>query len=417
MTANVTIDGSGNLTGTIDIPAGSLIGTKKIEIEGDMGTKAVGYISDGVAIDPDDRRFLRASFDSIFAPHAQTFYVPESRYFAQIKVYFVNRDPVNQEPVVLQVRKVAEGRPTQEVLAESRVEYANLSSGAWIDFDFDPVYMLEDTEYAFVLHTNAPNHTVGIARLGGIDVSGDAVTKQSYQRGVRLSSSNGSAWTAHQNDDLMFQIMGCDFTSTSVEIDLGDTNSLTGITDMAILAGYELASRDTNIQFKITDPDSVEYILDRDQVLTFTSAKTGVFNLKAILTGTSLLSPVLFTDTQILAGVVDLSSDYVSKVITAPADFNLTLKVETLLNGSSPNFQVFIVEDNGGGGTQETELTLEPNTQTTVDGWEYRIYKATNLSAFNSGSIDGYRIKLVSSGNITSRVYARGLVSVVSDAS
>jgi hypothetical protein len=411
MPADITIDGSGNLTGTIDIDEGTLIGTKEIEIIGDQGTRAIGFITDGTDVSIDERRAVESTVGDSFAPQAQTFFLDKDQYVGAVDLKVINLGPSGD--IIAQIRKTDAGIPTQEVLAETRIEFASLVED-WNRFAFAPVFLLGQTEYCIVIYTDSTEHTLGIGELGKIDTSGDAVTKQSYQQGVRLSSSNGINWTAHQTQDLMFRIMACEFTQTSIEIDLGDTESLTDITDLAILAGYELPNRDTNIQFKITDPDSIEYVLDRDQVLTFSSAKTGIFNLKAILTGTSEFSPILFKDTQLLAGAVGTSEDYISKIISAPATFNVTVKVETKLNGPSPNFQLFIVEDDGGGGTQETELTVEPNTQSTVDGWEYRIYKGTSLTAFTTG-IRGYRIKIVETGDIGSRPYARNLVSVVSE--
>jgi hypothetical protein len=406
MAATVSITGGGSLTGTLEIPAGSVIGAKEIEITGSNGTICKGYISDGTAIPPKERQALKSSVDFDYGPQGQTFYVPESRLCGGIDIKLVTKDAAVHD-IVLQLREVSNGQITSNVLAESRKAHAALIEGV-NQFTFDPVYLFEKTEYAFCIFTDSIVHALAVAEVGGIDIGGDAVTKQSYQQGINKSSANGNSWTDHPTRDLWFRILACNFTSNSVEIDLGDTTSLTNITDLAVLAGYEQPTRDSKIKFKVTAPDTTVYLLDKDQVLTLATAQTGIFNLKAVLEGNSKESPILFSDSQLLAGVVQTTGTYNSRLVPSPSMVDITLKLEgKLLN--SGTIAVYAIHDNGGGSEVETLMTLQGGTRTTPDGWEYRIYTVDNIAARTESGIVGIRFKVVLGGSIANRAYVRAL--------
>jgi hypothetical protein len=79
----------------------------------------------------------------------------------------------------------------------------------------DPVYLRENTEYAFVLVSNSSNYHVYNSRVGGYNIiDGSGIAKQPYL-GSMLKSQNSSTWTPDQMADIKFAINRCDFDTSS----------------------------------------------------------------------------------------------------------------------------------------------------------------------------------------------------------
>jgi hypothetical protein len=414
MTTELTVLPDGTVTGDIDIDIGTLLGVQQIEIIGDQGTRCVAYIGDGTnrVLTPNVRRSLSATYTSPIVPLAQTFFVDEDRYVGAIELKLITNGA--DEDIIVQIREVATGQPTSDIIAEARIAAASLVTG-WNTFTIPPTFLKAEQEYAICVVTKSTTHALGVGELGKVDsISGDVVTKQSYKQGVLLTSSNGTIYTENQYQDLMFKLKGCIFTTGTKTVDLGNTASLTNISDLMVAGGYELPNSSSYIEFIITDPDSIEYIIDKEQVLTLASKKTGVFNLKAKLTTTdSKYSPILFPGTQLIHGESSASEIYVSKMIEAGNPCDFTLKIETKLTGTA-TMTAAVIESNGIGGTEETSLVLQPGTKTTNDGWEYRIYKVSGLTPFTSGSVTGVKLKITFNGGVQSRIWGRKIVGIVS---
>lgn len=390
MVADLVHQGNGVYTGTLEIDEGTLLGVQKIEAEGDAGSQLLAFVGDDTDLSPDTRRAILARATQSMVPLAQTFFVEETRLVGAIGLKLVTKGAA-VEDIIVQIRKTQGGEPTDDIIAEATIDHASLVED-WQDWVFPPALLLKDIEYAICVITQSTEHKFALAKLGGIDtLTGDSVTQQSFKRGILLSSSNGINYTEHQTEDLAFRVKACNFTSTTKTVDLGNVTGLTDISDLAILGGIEIPDRDCSVEFILTDPDAIEYNLDKDQVLILPNKKTGDFNLQARLTGTNKLSPVLFNNSQLIAGEVQNTGTYVSRMLATPASFDVTVKVEVRTQNSG-SVGVSFRESDGVAGAptfQDTPLTLQPNTELTSDGWEYRIYKASSLTAYNAGSING----------------------------
>ena len=138
-------------------------------------------------------------------PLAQSVLLDKSAFITSIDIYFTAKDAAI--PVQMQIRRMVNGFPTQEVLPFSDVTINPGSvniDGTATAFTFEsPVFLQDSIEYAFVLLANSNNYTVRYAEIGGEDASGNRISQQPYN-GVLFMSQNASTWTADQNKDLTF---------------------------------------------------------------------------------------------------------------------------------------------------------------------------------------------------------------------
>jgi hypothetical protein len=178
-------------------------------------------------------------------PIAQTFFTPVPKspkqnygiFVSSVDLFFkakpksgADADGVDgvQFPITCRIVTTLNGTPTQDVVASSVVEWKDVVTTELPDaadpstatkFTFgDPVYLLPETEYALVVQSESPDYEVYISELGQ-DILGSnpprRVSEQPYV-GSFFRSQNASTWTPYQNQDLMFIINKCVFTTGSV---------------------------------------------------------------------------------------------------------------------------------------------------------------------------------------------------------
>jgi len=156
-------------------------------------------------------------------PLAQSILLDKSAFVTKLDLYFTNADAAI--PVQIQIRKMVNGFPTQEVLPFSDVtlnpwdgatRLVNVD-GTATTFTFDsPVFLQDGVEYAIVILANSNNYTVRYAEIGDEDAAGNRISAQPYN-GVLFKSQNASTWTADQNKDLTFVLKRAVFDTTSRE--------------------------------------------------------------------------------------------------------------------------------------------------------------------------------------------------------
>jgi hypothetical protein len=139
-------------------------------------------------------------------PLAQSILLDKATFVTSLGLYFVSKD--DNIPVQIQIRKMVNGFPTQEVVPFSDVTLnpsAVTADGSTVtNFTFpSPVFLQDKIEYAIVILANSNNYTVRYAEIGGEDQSGNRISQQPYN-GVLFKSQNASTWTADQNKDLTF---------------------------------------------------------------------------------------------------------------------------------------------------------------------------------------------------------------------
>ena len=162
-----------------------------------------------------------------YDPIAQSFKLPSQytngAFITDIDIYFQQKPVADQAPVVMEIRTCdTTGRPSStEILPGTEVikfpadinandNSATLLGQAATNFKFkQPVYLLPDKNYAFVLKSDSPMYKVWAATLGQADVnaSGNSTTYSTQATlGSLFKSQDGTLWTEDQFTDLKFNI-------------------------------------------------------------------------------------------------------------------------------------------------------------------------------------------------------------------
>jgi hypothetical protein len=305
--------------------------------------------------------------------------------------------------VLVQIRETTVGFPNQNVVAQSDIYPDDINvNGTHTRITFTPVYLEANVEYAIVILTDDPETAVAIAELGKFDsIHNTYITKQAYQIGVLLSSSNASTWTAHQDLDLAFRLLACRFTETEHQINLG-TILTNENTDLLTLANVERVSSDTDIEFVFTDSLGKMNTLAEAMPVALKEKIDGDVSVKAKLKGTTTQSPVIFQGVQIILGTIDPTADYVTRAIPAGTNVKVTIKYESLTPGNS-TVKAYVQNPD----TTWTLVSLHSGAPV-GDNWEERTHIIEN---FNGATT---RVKIVVEGNVLYRPKVRSLRAFVS---
>jgi len=166
-------------------------------------------------------------------PLAETFMIDDEGgvFLTSIDIYFSSKDA--NIPVTLQIRNTVNGYPGQQILpfAEKTLNPGSVNTSTdgttATTFTFDsPVYVQENTEYAFVLMANSTDYNVYVARLGDTALDSDRTISQQPYAGVFFKSQNGVTWSADQNEDIKFKIKRAEFSNVTGTVTL--TNDTLG---------------------------------------------------------------------------------------------------------------------------------------------------------------------------------------------
>jgi len=155
-------------------------------------------------------------------PIAQSFTVfgDTGVFLTSIDIFFAEVD-TNDIPVILQLRTMENGIPTETILPFSEVTLPPAEIQTSTDGDvgtrifFDaPVYVEEQTEYAMVLVSASTKYKVWISRVGENDKLTDQFVSTQPDLGSFFKSQNGSTWEPSQWEDLKFVINRARFSSS-----------------------------------------------------------------------------------------------------------------------------------------------------------------------------------------------------------
>lgn len=408
---------SGVLAGKFMIPSGIRAGAKTVRAEGAAGRiGTAGYTGRGIITTEERRRVTSITttlWNEIFEgggggfsggvdPLAQTFTLPESRHLAAVDLWFA---VAGTNDVVIQIRSTQTGFPAQGVLAEKRISPAAIqASGTQTRITFDsPVWLEGGTEYALVALTDSADCALHVAELGKFDPTAQRfITSQPYQVGVLLSSSNASTWTAHQDKDMAFRLLGCAFTATSRTIALG-TSTVSDASDFLAQMSVEIPATGTGAQLLATTPDGAIYRMTPDTPVQLPARVNGVVTLALSMEGTAKASPVLYPGTQFVAGDQEASGSYVSRAFPAGTDARVSVTFEAL----TPGLSTVVAQ------IQNADLSWQTLTLTSGeevgDGWVERNYTITGFTAATT------RVRLTLAGTTAARPRVRKLRAVTTD--
>ena len=155
---------------------------------------------------------------------AQSIYTTrrEGVYLTSIDLYFSEKD--STLPVFLEMRPMENGVPSSEFIfpnstvtvpAASITTSSDASAATKFTFP-EPIYLLGDYEYAFVVYSQSKKHKLFVSKIGEFVLGSTEtrITSQPYSGSLFLSQ-NLSTWTADQNKDLKFDAYMASFRSST----------------------------------------------------------------------------------------------------------------------------------------------------------------------------------------------------------
>jgi hypothetical protein len=246
-------------------------------------------------------------------PLAQTFVLPAARHIVGVNFAFTAiGDPT--EGVRVQLANVVNGYPGPEVYAEAFINMQTVEVGDVVEARFDaPVFCPPDREFCFVFMTADNAHALATCRLGDVDpVTQQRVASQPYTVGVLFSSANRRAWTAHQDADLFFEVVCASFSATSLTQNLW-TGNVTNLSDFMVRGAVELPTNDARFRYEVLRATGQVIQLTPGQNYEFDEFVTEEITVRAVLTGTAEISPLLYPGTLIAGGRIATTGTYISR--------------------------------------------------------------------------------------------------------
>jgi hypothetical protein len=308
-------------------------------------------------------------------PLAQTFMVPAPVMITGVNFWFTeigNR----ANGVRVQLSTVNNGYPTAEILAEAFINMATVEVGQKVEARFDlPVALVPQREYCFVILTADDTHAVAISRLGDVDLETQKrVAAQPYTVGVLFSSANRLAWTAHQDADMAFEIVAARFTQESRTVTLWQ-GMLDQISDLLVRSAVEIPSEAAGFRYELVRASGRVTSFAPGQTLEFAEYLSEEVTLRAVLSGTELVSPVLYPGTLIAGGRIRDEGTYATRLFP----FGSNVEVSSLFAARLPAGSSVEVQVRGEGGAWQT-MTLE---ETTIlgGGWIEPKYRRATVTA------------------------------------
>lgn len=388
----IAANASGVATGSFVIPTGIPAGTKQVIATGASGRQAMAtFVGQGrvettimrqvttITEAPPPpapppmslNRFLRQIID----PLAQTFTLVAPRFIAgvDIRVCAVG----NQfKPIRVEIHGVENGIPTQEILAQRTLSMVGVTAGQWLQARFPlPVWLANDREYCVMVKTDDADHALSIARLGDFDATAQRyVSGQPYSVGVLLSSSNAQTWTPHQNEDLTFRLIAAKFAPVTRTVSLG-TVAVTDMSDAIIKAGVECPTGDASVVFEVVRASGDVIRLLPDQPWQLDAYVTETMTLRAVLSGTEQVSPILYPFGQFIAGRIEGTGVYITRAFDMGSSIRMSAFVKSRLPaGSTLAVAIDAADDNWTAVTQHAAVTLD-------EGWVEREYRRAPYTA------------------------------------
>lgn len=231
-------------------------------------------------------------------PLGQTFKVANvgGSFLTGVDLYFHSKD--ENIPIWVEIRNAVAGAPGQRVLPHSRkvLESVNVNLDADngtipTSFVFDsPVYVQEGQEYAIVVMTKSQDYRIWTAQQGELDVKSGSVISTQPALGVLYKSSNDSAWTPVQNEDLKFTLFKASFdyaVSGTIELE----NEIIGKSilysdDSGDLKGVAYGKRLKSNPITLTNSSTVMRVKHIDHGMYTTSNNVEIRNVTSGLSTT-----------------------------------------------------------------------------------------------------------------------------------
>ncbi|KAA5611567.1 hypothetical protein [Rhodovastum atsumiense] len=394
------------MVGQFTIPVDVPVGSKLVKFQGRGGSKASatfvgrGKISVTELRAVQNIRTTTTEFFERYDPQAETFTLNSPALISGCDVWFCAKGTTGR--TFAEIRTCENGWPTSEVVANAVVQTSTLLTDQWYRFSWPPVRLEAGREYALVIGCDDATTAISVAELGKFDVAAQQwVTSQPYQIGVRLSSSNGSTWTAHQDSDLAFRLLRTPTASNNTRINLPDV-TITQADELMVLAAIERPTALCDCVFELTLPDASVVTVGEGEIVLLPSQMTGTVKWAAVLSGEPDATPRLHKDIQLVSARRSNTGDYVSRAMVAGSGSRIVVTFEALLPGTS-NLTIEIGEDGDGPWTTVPFISATP----IGDGWMDRTHRITGYNPATAV------VRLTVNGDARQRPEVRKLKAVV----
>ena len=353
-------------------------------------------------------------------PLAQTFFVdpvtyPQGLYLSSVDLFFKAKDDGNL-PVTMQIRPTVNGFPSSDFWYPESVvtkypsqinvsetpSVSDNSTATNFEFSF-PVY-LKPGQYALIVLADTQEYIVWEAEKGGTTTNNEYVDKQPYM-GTLYKSQNTAEWTPFINEDLMFRLNRCVFTtnsnatyylrnqslSNSTNYDKLRLNTKSIIPDSKVTSLTHSIATTTTLgtkesSFRTISPGQI-YDFSNDDLYQIGLRRKKMFNandftLKLEMTTTSdAVSPEFSME----AASVNIWENYIDNAEINSEDFTIIAPGRGYNNANS----IIITSSSGTGA----------NANVTVDGNGNVI--AIYVTSPGSGYLDDFTISYPDTGNST----------------
>lgn len=319
-------------------------------------------------------------------PLAQTFLLLEERFVTSVELFFQTKDADSAsykgQPVTVQLRNVVNGYPGTTVLASKVLEASavkvSTKGDAPTKFVFgDPVLLQANVEYAIVVLTGSSQYRVYVAKMSGKDlISGNVVSRQPYSVGLLFSSSNATAWTAHQDMDLKFRLNAAVFKKTTGKLAF-EGLTLQQAASQLLLSTSQVVPQGSSLQWQWS-PDGSKWYALNDAGVTALGAPTDEVFVRALLAGSGKSSPVIQTGA-IGAGALSYKTNgtYVTKEWFTNEPFT---KVTVYVDFHTPSSTTQSVEYSVDGGNAWVAFAAGRSTQQLGQYTQFKFEAAVSAS-------------------------------------
>jgi len=395
---SMTADSNGKINDTFQIPSNQFSGMKEVSVKG----KESGVTGNTLFQAQPLVRNIHTTITSWWRwvvrrqtyiwwwrdPVAQSFVIKETSAIDSISVYFDVLPTTNTSVVITETtagmpdKTKAVGSVTLTP-AELRLAGSNNTATDFV-FKTKPT-LIKDTEYAFIVICDDAIGTVRCATLGERDKSGSGrwLTSQAYSVGAMFTSSNNSAWTPIQKDDMQFKINTCNYNA-EYKVETPVITGVSNATDLMVLANAKI-EEGTAVEYKVTLLDRAlnnEFLVNSYSQFPLTTLYSGDVKIEATLKSTGDYSPKLDPSIQLSVGKTERTSTYVSRSFDFDEEGTIVDVYLDMYKPSNTNISVFYQSHEGDSHASDVWVSI-PASETAKQlggGWVEQHYTITDIS-------------------------------------
>lgn len=383
----VRANASGAFTATFPVASGVAGGSKLVVVTNGTERAEAQYTIGQV-----NRTTTLKRTNFRICPIAESFTVPEDMFIAALDLYFSAKDA--SLPVEVMIRSMENGLPGSEVLARATLlpaaiaTSANASAATRVTFP-TPAYCVKDEEYCIVLMTKASGYHLYTAQLSQRDIVSNKPVSSNPYSGVLFLSANNSTWTPRQDSDIKFVLHRANFSSPRV---INFTPLTVDGSAFAILTQQVLPAGTAVLWQYSTDGGSTYTVATPNAHIDTAALMTGGLRIRATLSGTSRVSPVIGQDGQVIVTKWDASGAYVGRNVDLGAAYS---DLYVYADVSTPSGTGLVAHYSVNGGSAWTSLGNGTAGAVLGDGFTEYAWSATSIG----GSPTQMKLKLAFTAN------------------